>query len=168
MLIGTALGIVGAIFEKKLALIFAGLLVAAAIVVALLPRHEKKEKPREDEQPPEDVTLENLLAIADGKTEVQAQIYVRPWIGKRVRLCARLNDVSALNGDVFMVSLTAPQNELARCYFWAPAPQLNDFSHLQQGNLLTLEGTIETLGWDLLLRDVKLIGVEGLAASTGA
>jgi hypothetical protein len=139
--------------------------VGLIILIILRLRETKTPKQFSTEQEAQDVQLEHLLAISDGKTKIQAETYIRPWIGKRIRLSARLYDVSPLSGDEFMVSLTTPSG-FNSCYFYAPKTQLNDFAHLQQGNTITVEGIIDSIDPHVHLSKVRLIAVEGRTVAT--
>jgi hypothetical protein len=85
------------------ALAFAVITIVRAPKDPTTPASESAMTTTEDS--PEEIHVEDLIAIFDDKTEIQAQLYVKRWIGKRVRVNAPLADASALSGGGFMVSL---------------------------------------------------------------
>jgi hypothetical protein len=130
--------------------------ILGALILAILYFRPQRGG-TQPEEPAEDVRAEDLLAIFDDKTDIQAQLYVRPWLGKRVRLDAEMWDVSPSAGR-YMVSLAV--NGFNHCYFFIPKTQLDDYTHIQRGTTITVVATVAKLAaCNLELKKVQLVKV---------
>jgi|ERR1039458_437376 hypothetical protein len=130
-------------------------LIFAVVTVARASKDPASASPEEQA---EDINPEDVLALFHGRTEMHAQIYVRRWLGKRVRVRGPLGAVSP--GLSIYVALAGP-NGLHNCFFWIPPTQSNDFAHLQLGTEITVEGTIESVdGVAIQLEKIQLVKIE--------
>ena len=149
------------VFGGHKAAIACGIVGLVILVILRVSTLRPSEQPPEEQA--EDINPEDLLTLFDGRTEVQAQVYVRRWLGKRVRVKEPLGQVSsalsAADLSVY-VALMGPHG-LHNCFFWIPRTRLNDFAHLQPGTEIAVEGTIKSVDAAALeLKRVQIVGIE--------
>jgi hypothetical protein len=138
--------------------------VGLAILIILRVREAKTSDRTSEEHAnvnPEDINPDDLLALFEGRTEIQAQIYVRRWIGKRVRVKEPLGEVShglSISPSIYVALVGG--SGIHNCFFWIPKTRLNDFAHIQQGTEITVEGTIKSVEvMSIQLEKVKLVKI---------
>ena len=137
--------------------------VAGLTILIILRVRGVKTPGQTSEEQAEDIKTEDLLALFDGRTEIQAQLYVRRWLGKRVRVREPLGEVSVgLSTDPSLIYVALiGANGLHDCFFWIARTRLNDFAHLRPGTEITVEGTIKSVdAVSIELEKVQLVKVE--------
>ena len=102
----------------------------------------------------EGVTLDHLMGIFEGRTDVQARAMLADQIGKWINIEGPVNNVNAM-GKGIMVVLKTGDGGLIFCNFKEPS---NDLVKLSVGTPVHIRGRIEELGpFTVMVEDCELL-----------
>ena len=136
------------VFHKPVPPSITWLIFSLTLIIAAFLSWQKQwlQVKRDHEGHFEEIDLKELCQTIVGRTEVQANVFVRPYLGKRVRITGVLSDVRE-SGDRSLISLLVGDS-WDRIHVIATGvsrSQVTSFIPLPAGTHVTIGGTISSV-----------------------